>query len=74
MSKHHDAMEWLTPEIREHILLAAYEFHVRAFGEELARVNFLPLVERRKYVAAMIDHAQRKGVGSGNRGPNPARD
>ena len=53
---------WLTPEVREHILRAAYEFHVRAFGEELARVNFLPLEERRKYVGEMVDHARRKGV------------
>ena len=39
-----------------------YEFHVRAFGEEMARVNFLPLEERKKYVAEMYDHAVSKGV------------
>jgi hypothetical protein len=39
-----------------------YDFHVRAFGEEMARVNFLPLAERRRYVAEMFDHAARKGV------------
>ncbi len=39
-----------------------YEFHVRAFGEEMARVNFLPLNERKKYVAEMFDHAVSKGV------------
>ena len=53
---------WLTPEVREHIRRSAYAFHVRAFGDELARVNFLPLEERRRYVAEMIDHARRKGV------------
>ena len=41
---------------------AIYDFHVRAFGEEMARVNFLPLAERRRYVADMVDHAVRKGV------------
>jgi hypothetical protein len=28
----------------------------------VARVNFLPLAERRRYVADMVDHAVRKGV------------
>ena len=27
------------------------EFHKRAFAEEMARVNFLPMEERRKYLA-----------------------
>jgi len=54
--------EWLTPEILSHLKRLEYEFHVRAFGEELARVNFLPLEERRRYVAEMVDHARRKGV------------
>ena len=39
-----------------------YDFHVRAFGEGMARVNFLPLAQRRRYVADMVDHAVRKGV------------
>lgn len=38
------------------------EFHVRAFGEELARINFLPEKKRKAAVAEMIDHARRKGV------------
>ncbi len=38
------------------------DFHVRAFGEELARINFLPEKERKAAVAEMIDHARRKGV------------
>lgn len=46
----------------ERLKAIEYEFHVRAFGEEMARVNFLPLEQRRKYVADMFDHAVRKGV------------
>lgn len=52
----------LSPAARRKIRQAAYEFHVRAFGEELARVNFQPLAKRRRYVAAMVDHALRNGV------------
>ena len=37
-------------------------FHVRAFGEEMARINFLPEKRRKQAVAEMIDHARRKGV------------
>ena len=50
------------PAVRRRIRQAVYTFHVRAFGEELARVNFLPEKERRRYVAAMVNHALRKGV------------
>lgn len=53
---------WLTPSVRRYIRGVAYDFHVRAFGEEMARVNFLPLEERKAYVRDMIDHARRKGV------------
>lgn len=28
----------------------------------MARVNFLPLAKRKRYVAEMVDHALRKGV------------
>ncbi len=41
---------------------AIFDFHVRVFGEELARVNFLPVVKRRRYIGEMVDHALRKGV------------
>jgi hypothetical protein len=41
---------------------AIYDFHVRAFGEEMARVNHLPLAARRRYIAEMVDHAAQKGV------------
>jgi len=38
------------------------DFHLRAFGEELARINFLPEKRRKQAVAEMIDHARAKGV------------
>jgi uncharacterized protein YbjQ (UPF0145 family) len=38
------------------------DFHVRAFGEEIARINFLPEPARKQAVAEMIDHARSKGV------------
>jgi hypothetical protein len=50
------------PAVRRKMRQAAYEFHVRAFGEELARVNFQSLAKRRQYVAAMVNHALRHGV------------
>lgn len=34
------------------------EFHRRAFGDELARVNFLPLSQRRAYVARLRERAK----------------
>lgn len=39
-----------------------WDFHVRAFGEEMARINFLPEKKRKAAVAEMIDYARRKGV------------
>ena len=54
--------DWLTPEVREFIRQVEYDFHVREFGEEMARVNFLPLEERKAYIHDMIDHAVSKGV------------
>ncbi|MGO9200921.1 MAG: hypothetical protein ACLQM8_10335 [Limisphaerales bacterium] len=52
----------LAADVLDHLNRVDYDFHVRAFGEEMARVNFLPLAERRRYVAEMVDHALRKGV------------
>lgn len=52
----------LPPGVRRKIRKAAYDFHVRAFGEEMARINFAPLAVRRRYLADMIDHAKAKGV------------
>ena len=54
--------DWLTPEVLEHLRRVEYDFHVRAFGEEMARGNFLPLEERKAYIADMVDHARSKGV------------
>jgi hypothetical protein len=51
-----------TPEALERFKQIQFKFHVRAFGEEMARVNFLPLEQRKKYVAEMVDHARKKGV------------
>jgi hypothetical protein len=39
-----------------------FDFHVRAFGEELARVNFLPVAQRKAYLTR---------VGNRNRRRNP---
>jgi hypothetical protein len=50
------------PAVRRELRKAIYDFHVRAFGEEMARVNHLPLADRRKYIAEMVDHATQKGV------------
>lgn len=54
--------ESLPEKIRQNLREIEYEFQVNAFGEEMARVNFLPLEERKKYVAEMVDHAVCKGV------------
>jgi hypothetical protein len=35
------------------------EFHQRAFGEEMARVNFLPAAERKEYLARLHQRARR---------------
>jgi hypothetical protein len=51
-----------SPAARKRLRRAIYDFHVRAFGEEMARVNFLPLAQRKQYLAGMMDHALRKGV------------
>ena len=53
---------WLTPETLAYLREVEYRFHVRAFGEEMARVNFMPPDQRRQYLYDMIDHARRKGV------------
>jgi len=51
-----------TPAQRRRLRRIMRDFHVRAFGEELARINFLPEKRRRQAVAEMIDHARCKGV------------
>jgi hypothetical protein len=51
-----------SPEVLIRLHEVEYNFHVRAFGEEMARVNFLPLEQRRAYIGEMFDHAHKKGV------------
>ena len=53
---------WLTPEIRAHLKRVEYEYQVREFGEEMARINAQPAPQRRREIAQMTDHAGRKGV------------
>jgi len=52
----------MTPSEKRWWRKVEYDFHVRAFGEEMARINFLPEKERKAAVAEMIDHARSKGV------------
>jgi hypothetical protein len=54
---------WLTPAVRRYIRRVAYDFHVRAFGEEMARVNFLPLEERKAYIRDISITLARSGSG-----------
>ena len=51
-----------TPAQRRYLRKVEYDFHVRAFGEEMGRINFLPEAERKRELGEMIDHARRKGV------------
>jgi chemotaxis regulatin CheY-phosphate phosphatase CheZ len=62
MKKNGQRMKPWLPAVRRKLRQAIYDFHVRAFGEEMARVNFLPAAQRRRYIAEMMDHATRKGV------------
>ena len=39
-----------------------FSYHVQEFGEEMARINFLPLKERRAEIAKIYDHAKARGV------------
>lgn len=52
----------LTPAQKRMWRKVLRNFHVRAFGEEMARINFLPVKKRKAAVAEMIDHARSKGV------------
>ncbi len=54
MAKHRHAKQM------ELIHQIAVEFHRRAFGEEMARVNFLPLGERKKYLARIRQRVLRQ--------------
>jgi hypothetical protein len=57
-----EAMNPLTPAQKRRLRKVMWDFHVRAFGEEMARINFLPGKRRKAAVAEMIDHARSKGV------------
>lgn len=39
-----------------------WDFDVRAFGDEMARINFLPVKQHKAAGARMIDHALSKGA------------
>ena len=52
----------LTPAQKRMWRKVMRDFHVRAFGEEMARINFLPEKKRKAAVAEMIDYARSKGV------------
>jgi hypothetical protein len=54
--------DWLTPEVQERLREIEYEYHIRVFGEEMARVNLLPPEQRKAYVHDMVDFALSKGV------------
>jgi hypothetical protein len=56
-------LEHRTREQRARIRDIKRRFHIRAFGEELARVNLdMTEAERRKYLAWMRETARRRGV------------
>jgi hypothetical protein len=61
--------DWLTPETLAYLRDVEYRFHVRAFGEEMARVNFMPPEQRKQYLYDIADHARRKGVKSDEPAP-----
>jgi hypothetical protein len=64
MKKTGPSVKKLAPSVRRALRKAIYDFHVRAFGAEMARVNHLPLAARRRYIGEMVDHAVQKGVKS----------
>jgi|688.fasta_scaffold184052_2 hypothetical protein len=48
---------------RKHLLILKRRFHVRAFGEEMARVNLdMTHAQRRAYLAWMREHSRRNGI------------
>ncbi len=57
-----DSPKTLSPAEKRWWRKVMRDFHVRAFGEELARINFLPEKQRKAAVAEMIDYARSKGV------------
>lgn len=68
MKKPHQGTD-LTPAQKRRLREIEYDFHVRAFSEEMARINFLPEAERKRELGEMIDHAWRESLA-----PGPGRD
>ncbi len=56
------AVQSLTAEQQQHIRQIRAEHLRRQFGDEIARVSKLPLMERYRYVAWMIDNGRKHGV------------
>jgi len=56
------ATQTLTSAQRERICEIREDHLRRAFGDEIARVSKLPLMERYRYVAWMIDNGRKHGV------------
>ena len=52
----------LSKEQQERIEEIRYDHLREAFGDEIARVSRLPLEERYRYVAWMIDNGKKHGV------------
>jgi hypothetical protein len=69
----HEKPDWLTPETLAFLRDVEYRIHVRAFGEEMARVNFMPLEQRKQYLYDMLDHARSKGFESDEPAGDSAR-
>ncbi|HAB15998.1 MAG TPA: hypothetical protein PLX89_25760 [Verrucomicrobiota bacterium] len=62
MKNSHNPPEWLCADVTEFIQAIDIEFQRREFGDELARVNQLPLADRCRYVHEITDHALLHGV------------
>ena len=52
----------LAPVQRKRLREIEKAFHVRAFGEEMARVNFMPVKRRRDYLERCHQRTQKAGV------------
>ncbi len=52
----------LTNDQQESVCSIHEDYLRRAFGDEIARVSKLPLMERYRYVAWMIDNGRKHGV------------
>ena len=55
-------MIYWTEEQQKLLQELEYDFHVRAFGEEMAAINFMPAQERLRSLSAMWEFARKNGV------------